>query len=197
MSCRVRVGRAPARHGLAALTADELRFHTGRTGREGKDFSLAIAYEDIARLAVDAHAGTLTVSTPDEPEIVFDLGRHAADWKKMIEERPTMLGLLGLHRRSRIDVLGVDDAELLEALAPLPRAETELDAIFMIAEHRADLAQLGPHAKRLRRGGAIWVVHTARLRASEITAAGTSAGLVEAGAFVLSREHDAVKLTRL
>lgn len=197
LGCRVRVGRAAPRLGTATLTDDELRFHTGRTGREGTDFNWRIPYADITKLEVDATRGIMTVSGAEEGDVVLELGRHAAEWKKLIEDRPTMLRLLGLGKKSRVDVLGVDDEELNEALAPLARGDEDLDAIFVMAEHRADLAQLSALGKRLRRGGAVWVVHGPKLRPSEIVAAGTSAGLVEAGAFVLSRGHDAVKLTRL
>ena len=96
MTCKVLVGTGRARqlrNGTAALGPDELRFHTGRTGKQGKDFFLHIAYEDIQELELDAPDRPLPppitrvkkspnnrhhkARFPSLPGVILDSGRSA------------------------------------------------------------------------------------------------------------------------
>lgn len=208
-NCRVQVGargKRSMRAGVAVLSPDELRFNTGRTGREGKDFFVHIRYTDIRTLHADGHAGTLTVVTNEDEEIVFHLGRLAAEWKQLIEARPSRLDELGVRPTSRVALIGVDDDELVtEIAARVPGfapAETgdELDVLFVGVEHRADLARLGQFAARVRRQlGVIWAIFPTAERgvsAAEITAAARPAGLVPTRTLEFGGERTALGLMR-
>lgn len=193
------------RKGMAALGSEELHFHTGRTGRSGKDFSLHIPYGDIEKLEVDVHDGQLTLTVAEHGAIVFQLGKHAGDWKKMIEERPTLLDELGVRKRARVALVGVDDDEFVRELATrVPELSgeevKEVDLLFVGIEHRADLAQLGPLSKRVRRGGVVWAVYSEKARAPEeheIAAAGRAAGLVNGHTVAVSRTLQALRLNKI
>src|SRR5204863_6510720 len=53
-TCRMEMGRGKqrvSRRGAVVLEREELRFHTGRTGRHGQDFSLQIDYEEMRSIA--------------------------------------------------------------------------------------------------------------------------------------------------
>jgi hypothetical protein len=211
VSCKVQVGRGPARAvrgGVAALTPEELRFHTGRTGRHGRDFFIHIRFEQITSLVADGPAGTLTVATAEGDEVVFFLGRLAVAWKEVIEERPDLLRDLGVSERSRVAVVAVDDDELLQLLEARVRGfgETaddagDLDALLTGVEHRADLARLGALAARVRAGaGALWVIFRDGVRGvdeEEVAAAGRAAGLVPGKTVVLARDRVALRLARV
>ena len=210
LSCRVESGRGAtriSRKGLAALGGEELRFHTGRTGRNGKDFFLHVRYDDISAIVVDAHSGTMTVTASEHPDaITYHLGKHAGDWKKLIEERPTTVDELGVKPGSRLALVGIDDDELLALLNERVRAiagdtDEDLHMLFVGVEHRADLAQLGGLARRVRRpNGVVWAVYSTKARTltePEIAAAGRAAGLVDGGIVDLSRTRKALRLTRI
>jgi hypothetical protein len=203
----VQIERGAPRAGVAALCADELRFHTGRTGREGQDFFVHIRFDEIVSLVADGAAGTLTVATDDQGAVIFHLGRLATAWKQIIEDRPDLLRDLGVTARSRVALVGVDDDALCQALAARVPGFADgaadagrLDVLFLGAEHRADLARLAAAAGRVRRGGVIWVVYPVTSRAvtgAEIVAAGGAAGLLAGDEVALSPERVAQKLMRL
>jgi hypothetical protein len=206
--CKAQIGRGAARvvrSGVAALCPDELRFHTGRTGRQGEDLFVHIRFEHIARLVADGPAGTLLVVTAEGDEVIFHLGRLAVPWKQIIEERPDLLRELGVDARSRVAVVAVDDELLLSELsARVPgfadSAGDGLDVLFAGAEHRADLARLPALAARVRRGGVVWVVYpqgSRTIEEDEIVAAGRAAGLVDGGTVELSPGRQAMKLAKL
>jgi hypothetical protein len=206
--CEVRMGRGASRvvrKGQAALGADELHFHTGRTGRAGKDFALHLRYDDIQEVELDVNAGTITLSVVEQEPITLVLGKYAGDWKRFILERPTPLDALGVRKRARVGVVGVADDELiaqLQSRVPVlaDEAASELDMVFVGVEHRADLAQLGPQSKRVRAGGVVWAVHQEKPRAPElheIASAGRSAGLVIGGVVEFSRTLQALRLTKI
>jgi len=198
-TCKVTMGRGKTRvlrSGTAALAPEELRFHTGRTGRQGPDFFVHIRFEEIQELAVDAPAGTLTVTTEEHGPIVFQLGRAAPEWKQRIEERPTRLDALGIKPRSRVGVVGFVDDEL-EARAA--GAEDPLDVLIVGTEHPADLPRLAALAGRVKKGGWVWAVYPAASRALDeraIAEAASTAGLAPGDSIELSRTHRAMRLMR-
>jgi hypothetical protein len=208
VACRVKTGRgAEVRKGSAILTDDAIRFHTGRTGRNGIDFSLQVSFDEITALVVDETAGTLVVSTSEDAKITFYLGQHAAAWKGMIQERPDSLAVLAIEPRSRVAVVGVGDAafvtELEESFPGCTQVAddaAELDVIFIGLEHRADLARLATQTLRVRRpGGVLWAVYPASSRViapHEIVPAARTAGLFMGDTVVVSKSHQALRLTR-
>lgn len=202
------------RQGLAVLGPEELRFHTGRTGRSGKDFFLHIRYDAITSLAVNASLGLLVVATPEHDDATFHLGRLAAAWKKIIEERPRRLDELGVKPKSKIAVIAVDDDELYAELAArvsgfdpaaadaaITSGKHDLDVLIVGAEHKADLPRVVGLASHVKKpGGVIWVVHPTESRAlptHEIAAAARAVRLVDAGTITFSATHTAIKLSRV
>ena len=199
--CKARLRGGQLRRGTAVLGPGELRFHTGRTGREGEDFVLHLRFDDITALEVDGPAGILKVTTGEEGEVVFHLARLAVPWKERIEARPDLRRDLGLGARARIAWVGIDDDVMLAALGPGSTSDPGdgLDAIFAGVEHRADLARLATLAQRVRSGGLIWAVYPPESRSiaeADIFAAARAAGLVDGRAVELAPERLALRLTR-
>src|SRR4030095_4188264 len=101
----------------AVLTDEELRFRTGRTGREGADFNLHLRYEEIARVVLSPEVASLTVTTQGGTDHTFHSGKHAPAWKEMIEARPGVLSVLGVRADTRFALTYLPDEELQAALA--------------------------------------------------------------------------------
>jgi hypothetical protein len=209
LHCRVEVGRGKdraVRTGLAVLTDEELRFRTGRTGREGRDFNLHLRFDALKAITIAPGGGALRLTPIEGEEVLIHLGKHAPAWKEIMTERPGPLDVYGVKPRTRLAALAIPDEALAAELAQraAPEDAVALDLIFVGAEHRADLARLGELAKRIKRpGGALWVVYPAGpaapagargLTPGDIAAAGRAAGLIEGTTLVVSRTHEAVKL---
>ena len=136
--------------------------------------------------------------------MILQLGKHASDWKKMIEERPTPLDELGVDKKARVAVVAIEDDEFLKLLATrVPELAGEeagdLDLLFVGVEHRADLSQLSALSRRLRHGGVLWALTREKGRAPEaheIAAAGRSAGLLSGNVVEVSRTLQAVRLNK-
>jgi hypothetical protein len=208
-NCKVKIGKV-VRSGVAVLTPEELRFNTGRTGREGEDFFVHVRFEHVTSVSADPRTGTLTVATADSGPVTFDLGGLAVPWKAIFVERPDILRELGVTAKSRVALVSVDDEALVAALKRRVRdfsAEggdagvDDLDYLFVGVEHRADLARLPALATRVRRpGGVIWLVHPAKgrnLAESDLTGGARAAGLVDGPVVEISPGMLARKLTRL
>jgi len=203
--CKLQMGAGTrdVRSGIAVLGQDEVRFRTGRTGRHGRDFHLHIPYQDITALAVDAHAGLLTLTTREHGQLTLQLGRLAAEWKRLIEERPDRLGELGVRPGAQVLVLAALDAELETAIRARAAGDGDpLDVAFLGVAHRADLARVAELAARLRPdGGLLWLVidedgrHTPPEH--DLAACAHAAGLTEAGTVRLARKQVARKLRRV
>ncbi|MCC6995599.1 MAG: hypothetical protein IT370_13400 [Deltaproteobacteria bacterium] len=202
--CKLQQSKNPRdlRNGSAVLGEDELRFRTDRTGRHGSDFHLHIPYSDIESIEVDAHSGQLSLTTREHGDVVLHLGRHAVEWKRLIEEQGSgLLDELGVKRGSKVALLAVLDPELERELGErVPDLDPEgtLDVAFLGVEHRSDLAGIPALAARLRTGGGLlWLVHPEDvLPEADFTAAARNAGLTPAGEVRLSRSHLALKLRR-
>jgi hypothetical protein len=209
LGCTLTMGKGAkrvVRKGQIAQGGDELHFHTGRTGRGGADFSLHIPYGDIGEIEVDVPDGTLTMQVAEHGAITLQLGKHAADWKKQIEERPTPVTELGVTKKSVVALVGIDDDELERELATCSPSfadadAKELDLLFVGIEHKQDLAQLGPLSKRVKRGGALWAVVSSKTRSApethEIAAAARGAGLVSGNVVDITRTLQALRLTKV
>ncbi len=195
------------RRGTATLADEELRFHTGRTGREGEDFFLHLRFDELTSIVVDGPKGTLTVSTPEHRDIVFHLGRTAVAWKELIDERPDLLRDLGVTPGARVGLEAIVDDELEAALrarvgelAPGDDEDGGLDVLFAGVEHRADLTRLAQLVARVRPGtGVVWLVYPERSRTlaeDDLVAAARAAGLVAGRSLELSPGRIALRLTR-
>jgi hypothetical protein len=205
LGCKVELGRGRARvlrSGTAALAPDALRFHTGRTGREGPDFSLHLDFDAIERVEVDGPAGTMTVTTAEHGPVVFHLGRAAEEWSERVQARPGPLAELGIGARTRVALVGVGPEALagLEAELAGRAAEGEVDVLLVGVEHPADLRRLGEVARRVRAGGVVWAVSPrtgARVPdEAAIGVAATAVGLAPGHAVLLGRGHRALRLVR-
>jgi hypothetical protein len=187
------------RRGVAVLGPDELRFHTGRTGREGADFHLHLPYDQIRSAELDAHGEALVLETSEDGRVVLHIGRHAAAWKQRLGQRPSRLGELGLAKGARVALVGLDDPELERELGGSAEGDG-LDAILCGVAHPADLRRLGELARRVRPGGTVWAVMPAEGRSlpkpDEVAAAARAAGLTATSTVKLSRTQRAVKLAR-
>jgi hypothetical protein len=200
LSCKVRVGRV-LRRGTATLTDEELRFHTGRTGREGEDFFLHLRLDELGEVEVDGPRGTLAVETSEHGKAIFQLGRAAEPWAAIIAARPDLARDLDIGKRARVAMVAVDDEALGAALAGrlLDDDAGALDVLLAGAAHPADLARLGALAARLRAGGVLWLIHDEDARGlgeEHIAAAARAAGLVAGKAIVLGRGRVARRLGR-
>jgi hypothetical protein len=195
-TCKVQVGKDEARAGTAAIGDDGLHFHTGRTGRHGKDFALHVRFADITKLTVDTRLGTLTVDANDSPRLVFHLGRMAPEWKTMIEERPSPLAGMGIRTGAKVATVGIGDEEILAALGPESAGEVEV--LVVGVEHRADLAQLAALKARVRPAGVIWVLLGGRKPPTEVDVAnaGRAAGLIPGDTLEMLNGTLAVMLAR-
>jgi hypothetical protein len=201
--CRASLGGAPPVTGTATLARDELRFHTGRTGRRGKDFFVHVRFDDIRALEVDAREGALHITPADGEEVVlfFSQQSWAAEWKRMIEQRPRLLDGLDVPPRGRVAVVGVDDealvAELVARCGGLAEGDG-LDALFFGVAHRADLRALPQHSARLREGGVLWAVkpESAPIHTHDIEAAAAACGLVAGAELAMTRDLAVIRLSK-
>jgi hypothetical protein len=204
--CNVDVGRGGkkvASYGVVALGDDALHFHTGRTGKRGTDFSLIVEYDGIHKIVADEPAGLLTLSLEEEPhELVLHLGRMTGDWKKMLEDRPEPFDELGVQPGSQVGLVGVDDDELNAYLTGRVRGfagdnptGTDLDYLFVGAEHPRDLRPLKAYAERVRQpGGVIWLLGA--LLPKDVVAPARDAGLVPGETIEVAGRLTARRLTR-
>lgn len=209
LTCKLEMGRGKARiarTGAAVLTEDELRFRTGRTGKDGKDFSVHVRFEDVVELVLEASGVSLTVTPREGEPFTLHVGKHAPAWKTIMEVKTSRLDDLGIKPKTRVAVVGVPDPELVAEIDGRVPGASEvapgvlgLDVIVAGAEHRADLARLGELARRLRRpGGVLLVVHPNDVRGVTLLDVGVAAraagGLVESGSVEISRTHSALRL---
>ena len=197
LPCRLELGtrkKREVRSGTARLTSETLRFHTGRTGREGRDFALELRFETLGDIEV--LEGTLAVQTEEGDRYVFDLGKHAAAWAELMKKRPGLLALFGVGEELTVDALTLPDEELTTALADVPRATGAVDLFFVPAEHKRDLENLATHARRLRPGGGLWVIFPTGPRGLapiDVAKAGRAQGLAPGNAIILQRDREALK----
>lgn len=202
-----RTGKRRTEHfGHATLTDTMFRFRTGRTGDQGADFFVHLAYDELASVALDASGASLTLTTTDGTVYRVHVGKHAPAWKDYLKPPAGQLALFGLKPGMRVALYPLPDAALadeIEACVPgagaVPDETTGLEMIFFGAERREDLRALATQARRLDPRGILWVVYPTSSRGlteEQVVKAGAAAGLHSGTAVVLSRHHEAVKLFR-
>lgn len=117
-----------------------------------------------AILSANADGGRLELRTATG-DIVLDLGSAASKWAEKIKSPKSLIDKLGVARDAVVSVLGVDDAEFLEALGARTEAITrgrihaESALVFLGVERERDLSKIATVAEKLPEKAAIWVVH--------------------------------------
>lgn len=192
--CTVRYG-TDVSEGKALLEGEDLRFRG--------DFRLTIPFTDVS--VVEATNGELRV-TFSGGLVTFEIGQvaEAESWAERIRNPRRLIDTLDVMPGARVALLGISDSDFLVQL----RARTELvlehdlvrnlDLIFVQAENREELEQLGTLERYLQRNGAIWIVTPKGKRVPTITemdvlVAGRAAGLIDTKVVTFSTTHTAHK----
>ena len=182
-------GRTAA--GKAWLETDELIFR-------GVNLRLSIPYKSISR--VDASEGVLRVTWPGG-DAAFELGAAAVKWIDKIRNPPSRIDKLGIQAGQKVLFVGLRDPALREEIETcgatvLARGAVGVDAIFIAANERDDLARLVTVLKFLKRDGAIWVIRpkgSPAISEGDVRKAGRNAGLVDTKVARFSETHTAEK----
>jgi hypothetical protein len=189
-NCKVRYDGQVSR-GKALLETKELIFRG--------EFRLTIPFQEIR--SAEARGGELHVNSV-AAAAVFELGPQAEKWAIKILNPKSLLDKLGVKPDSRVVVLGVRDETFLADLsarvpAVAKRKVKESDLIFLAAEKREALEQLGLLQDFLKPNGGIWVVYPKgrkEITENDVRAAGKSVGLVDVKVAGFSDTHSALKL---
>lgn len=177
--------------GKALLETDELIFR-------GDNLRLSIPYKSISR--VDAGEGVLHVTWPGG-DAAFELGAAARKWIDKIRNPPTRIDKLGIKTGQKVLFVGLRDPTLRGEIETcgatvLARGAVGVDAIFIAANERDDLARLVTVLKFLKRDGAIWVIRpkgSPAISEGDVRKAGRNAGLVDTKVARFSETHTAEK----
>lgn len=190
-TCKARYGRQVSL-GKALLESSELIFRG--------EFRLKIPFPEIQ--SAEAKSGELHVKSA-AAEAVFELGPQAEKWALKIRNPKSLLDKLGVKPDSRVAVLGVRDEPFLRDLAARTadlsqrKAKKETDMIFLAAQTREALEQLGPLQSFLKPNGAIWVVYPKGrkdISQNDVMAASKASGLVDVKVAGFSDTHTALKV---
>jgi hypothetical protein len=188
--CKVRYDGQVSR-GKALLETQELIFRGG--------FRLKFPFREIR--SAEARGGELHVQS-HAGAAVFELGPQAEKWAFKILNPKSLIDKLGVKPDSRVSVLGVKDETFLTDLAARVPAVSrrklkESDLIFLAADSRDALEQIGPLQDFLKANGGIWVVYPKgrkEIGENDVRAAGKAAGLVDVKVAGFSDTHSALKL---
>ena len=186
--------------GRALLETDELLFRgDARGGQRG--FRLVIPLASIG--SVSGADGTLRIAFAGG-DAVFVLGKQAEKWAERIRSPKTLIDKLDVKAEHRVSVVGIADADFLDALrrraeaVVIGRLATKSNVVFLGAETTRELARLAKASAAITRDGAIWVVHpkgaSSKLRDLEIFADAKRLGLTYTKVARFSATHTAEKL---
>jgi Protein of unknown function (DUF3052) len=178
-------------HGKALLETDELIFR-------GDDIRLKIPYKSVS--SIDAKDGVLHVAWLSGVAS-FELGPAAVKWADRIRNPPSRIDKLDIRAGQLVLFVGIRDATLREEIETrgatvLARGHEPVDAIFLAANQRDDLARLATIQKFLKRDGAIWVIRPKgdpNITEGDVMKAGKAAGLVDVKVARFSDTHTAEK----
>ncbi len=121
-----------------------------------------VPFSAITHIA--SKSGQLVVRTA-QGEITLDLGPTADQWAEKIKSPKSLIDKLGVANDAVVSVLGVDDAEFLDALAARTSAITrgrvnaESAMIFLGVEREKDVSKIATVAAKLPAKAALWVIH--------------------------------------
>jgi hypothetical protein len=190
--CTVRFGEQVS-EGKALLETAELIFRG--------DFRLRIPFRDISSL--NAEDGGLAVGFSNGLA-TFELGdKTAATWMGKIRNPRGLMEKLGVKQGQVTLVLGVEDAEFLEAIDSIADVtegtlKPDADLIFYEADLPEDLIWLPDLAAAIKPNGAVWVVSPkgkgAAIKDTDVMAAAKAAGLVDTKVVSFSKTHTSLKL---
>jgi hypothetical protein len=180
VTCAVRA------NGVAATARVLLETHAIRVRRP---LGLAIPLTAVRAATVDGD--WLRIRHADG-DAMFELGaRAAARWVQRILHPPSRLDKLGVRLGQRVVVLGNPDDTFVGELAargarvvrrlPGPLSDP-VDAVFLTADSRRDLARIPGAAAALAPAGALWIVRLKGIpdiTEAETRRAGLDAGLVD------------------
>jgi len=144
-------------------------------------------------LNVVFHGGTAT----------FVIDQKAETWQEKILHPKSVLDKLGVTEDSRVSVDGVMDQMFLDQLkaktdnVSVKDLQKESDFIFYAADSKKELSKLKSLKQYLKNNGALWIVSlkgkNARVKDTEVMAAGKKAGLVDTKVVGFSATHTALK----
>ncbi len=121
-----------------------------------------VPFSAITHIA--SKGGQLALRTA-QGDITLDLGAVADQWAEKIKSPKSLIDKLGVANDAVVSVLGVDDAEFLDALAARTSAITrgrvnaESSVVFLGVEREKDLSKIATVAAKLPAKAALWVVH--------------------------------------
>ena len=153
---------------------------------------------------VDAQRGHLMLRTATG-DVTLELGEAADQWAEKIKSPKSLIDKLGVATDAIVSVLGVDDAEFLDALAARTQAITRgrvNDAsaiVFLGVEREKDLPRIATVAAKLPPKAPLWVVHPKGkdgVADTKIFAVAKQAGLSYTKVAKFSATHTAERLNR-
>lgn len=190
-NCEVEHGGRQSR-GKARLEEKDLRFRG--------DFALKIPFSEI--VSAEARRGRLEVAFRGG-KASFGLGPQAEKWALKIRYPRGLMDKLGVKPGSRVSVLGLDEATVLNPLRERTKQVTEGKAakgshlILVFMQAKGDLAKLPKLRAAIEENGAIWVVWPKgrkEFREDDVRAVAPSAGLVDVKVVSVSDTLSGLKL---
>jgi hypothetical protein len=151
-----------------------------------------------------ADGGRLLLRT-SSGDIELQLGSSASKWVEKIKSPKSLIDKLGVKHDANVSILGVDDADFLEALTARTEAVTRgrvNDAstiVFLGVEREKDLARIATVAAKLPAKAALWVIHPKGkdgVADTAIFSAAKQAGLSYTKVARFSATHTAERLSR-
>lgn len=191
VNCRMKIDGKEYK-GKALLETDELIFRGER--------NLRIFFKDMK--SVDVGDDELSVVFRGG-SASFSLESNAGIWQQKILHPKSVLDKLGVKENSRVSVVGVDNKQFLKELKRRTqsisedRPQKESDFIFYEANSAKELTEVAALKRFLKQNGAMWIVSLkgkqARIKDTEVMAAGKKAGLVDTKVVGFSETHTALK----
>ncbi|MGA9408492.1 MAG: DUF3052 family protein [Bacteroidota bacterium] len=191
MSCSMKYGGKVFK-GKALLETDELIFRGEQR--------LTIPFKKMK--SVEANDGELTIVF-DGGTASFVIDTAAEKWEEKILHPKSILEKIGVKHDSRVSVDGVTDKEFLDQLrektddVSVTELQRESDIILYAADSKKELVKLKGIKQFLKKNGAIWIVSSkgkqAKIKDTDVMAAGKKAGLVDTKVVGFSETHTALK----
>jgi hypothetical protein len=182
--------------GRALLETDEIVFRADDPQERAS--RLKIARKQIA--AAQAKGGALRVRFGNSEAVFERLGDAAERWAEAIRSPKGRMDKLGVKPGARCALIGEFDHDFTLELSAggariVPRG-SRLDAVFLAAENKVDLARVELALERLADAGAIWIVYPKGrkdIRETDVLGHGRAAGLKDIKVMRFSETHTALK----
>jgi hypothetical protein len=162
------------------------------------DFRVEIPFAAMSRVA--ASRDRLTIES-SEGTLVLDLGADAERWSEKIRNPPTLADKLGITDATRVAVIGVHDAIVLDAVRQRAKAVTDRpgatsEVVIVAVDRATDLRRFERLRQVIPEDGAIWSIRpkgVAEVSEAAVRAAALAAGLVDVKVARVSATHTAEK----